>query len=158
MIIACQSCNKKFDINQNLIPENGRLLQCSSCNHKWFFKNEIMFKTTDFSTNEILKVFENERPQVNKPITSNDMTIIDTNTTPHTDEVIKKTKTNNIKFQKKSNFLNLTIVFIISFVALIIILDTFKKPLGKILPNLEFLLYNLYESITYIKLFIKDLI
>ena len=45
MIIACQMCNKKFDIDQILIPEKGRLLQCGSCDHKWFFKNKIIVKT-----------------------------------------------------------------------------------------------------------------
>ena len=25
-------------LGDNLIPEQGRLLQCSSCDHKWFFK------------------------------------------------------------------------------------------------------------------------
>ena len=41
MIVSCINCNKKFKINSDLIPENGRLLQCSSCNHQWFFKKEL---------------------------------------------------------------------------------------------------------------------
>ena len=41
MIIDCPDCNKKFDIDQNLIPDNGRLLQCGSCNYKWFFELKI---------------------------------------------------------------------------------------------------------------------
>ena len=40
MIISCPNCNKKFKIDQNLIPINGRLLQCSNCKHKWHFKIE----------------------------------------------------------------------------------------------------------------------
>ena len=64
------------------------------------------------------------------------------------------------KPQKKRNFkiLNIFIVSIISFVAFIIIVDTFKYPIGKIVPNIEFILYNLYESIKDISLFISDLI
>jgi hypothetical protein len=54
--------------------------------------------------------------------------------------------------------LRLTIVFAISFIALIIILDTFQVPIGKIVPNIEFILYNLYETIKDIGLFLKDLI
>ena len=42
MIIACNNCNKKFDIDSSLIPDNGRLLQCASCDHKWFFKKNII--------------------------------------------------------------------------------------------------------------------
>ena len=37
MIISCSNCNKKYKIDEKLIPENGRLLQCSSCNHKWHY-------------------------------------------------------------------------------------------------------------------------
>ncbi len=41
MIIDCPDCNKKFDIDQNLIPTKGRLLQCGSCNYKWYFELKI---------------------------------------------------------------------------------------------------------------------
>ena len=41
--------------------------------------------------------------------------------------------------------------------AVIIFIDTFKYPLSKIVPNLEFLLYNLFESIKDIALFVKNL-
>ena len=153
MIIICESCNKKFDIDQNLIPEKGRLLQCSSCNHKWFFKNESGFKTIESPTNENFEIFEVKKPQINKPIDDNNGAIINTEKTSHSREIIKK-----IKIKKKNNFLNLIILYIISFVAIIILLDTFKSPLSKIIPNLEFLLYNLYETINDIELFIKDLI
>ena len=51
------------------------------------------------------------------------------------------------KKQKKYKIFNIFIVAIISFVAFIIIVDTFKYPIGKIVPNIEFILYNLYESI-----------
>ena len=66
----------------------------------------------------------------------------------------------NTKPKKQKNFkiLNIFIVFIISFVAFIIIVDTFKYPIGKIVPNVEFILYSLYESIKDISLFIRDLI
>ena len=49
MIIKCNNCNKIFDINENLIPKTGRLVQCNNCNNKWFFKNE---------TNAQLKPFD----------------------------------------------------------------------------------------------------
>ena len=44
MIITCNNCNKKFDIDSTLIPDKGRLLQCASCDHKWFFKKEVLKK------------------------------------------------------------------------------------------------------------------
>ena len=59
-----------------------------------------------------------------------------------------KVQSIKISTNKKSyNILGLTIVFIISFIAIIIVLDTFKYPIGKFVPNIEFVLYNLYESI-----------
>ena len=42
MIISCTNCKKKFELEDNLIPDTGRLLQCSSCSHKWFFKKELL--------------------------------------------------------------------------------------------------------------------
>ena len=59
---------------------------------------------------------------------------------------------------KSSNLLNLIIVFIISFGAIILILDTFQIYIAKIIPNIEFLLYSLYETFNDIRLFLKDLI
>ena len=39
MIITCINCGKKkFDVNSELIPTEGRTIQCGSCNHIWFFK------------------------------------------------------------------------------------------------------------------------
>ena len=40
MIITCPSCKKKFNIDINLIPTDGRNLQCGSCDHVWFYKKE----------------------------------------------------------------------------------------------------------------------
>ena len=38
MIIECINCSKKFEVNSDLIPIEGRTIQCGSCNHVWFFK------------------------------------------------------------------------------------------------------------------------
>ena len=38
MIITCPNCNKKFKIDNSLIPDEGRDLQCGSCNHIWLYK------------------------------------------------------------------------------------------------------------------------
>ena len=65
----------------------------------------------------------------------------------------KENKSINIGFK----FFSYLIVLIISFIALIIILDTFKSPLNSIFPNLELILFNLFETLKDIKFFIKDL-
>ena len=40
MIITCPNCNKQFKIDSSLIPDEGRDLQCGSCNNVWFYKIE----------------------------------------------------------------------------------------------------------------------
>ncbi len=35
MIIECQNCNKKFDLEDKLIPLKGRLVQCGFCHSQW---------------------------------------------------------------------------------------------------------------------------
>ena len=38
MIITCPNCNKQFKIDNSLIPDEGRDLQCGSCESIWFYK------------------------------------------------------------------------------------------------------------------------
>lgn len=68
MIIECINCTKKFDVNSELIPTDGRTIQCGSCNHVWFFKINNQNKS-DFLINntendeEVLKndtIFEDK--------------------------------------------------------------------------------------------------
>tara|TARA_B100000780_G_scaffold269549_1_gene228436 strand:+ start:119 stop:595 length:477 start_codon:yes stop_codon:yes gene_type:complete len=157
MIIACVNCNKKFDIEEGLIPDNGRLLQCSGCNHKWFFKSIDLPIIKDSIKSENLQIFE--PTLLDKDKTSEDKTIKDINKKTNIDkkETPKSISIKNKKKQKKSKFLSIILIFIISFSALIILIDTFKHPIGLIFPNIEFLLYNLYNSINDFTLFFIDL-
>ena len=74
----------------------------------------------------------------------------------------KKKGSELVKYKPKSNFtflkfLSYLIVIIVSFVGLILILDTFKTYLYNFFPNLEFILFSLYETLKDIELFIIDL-
>ena len=76
---------------------------------------------------------------------------------------ISSQKSEIVKYEPKSSFsfgklLSYILVVIISFIALILILDTFKIQLYNIFPRSEVLLFNLYETLKDIQLFIKDLI
>ena len=145
MIIVCPCGEKKFEIDQNLIPEEGRLLQCGFCDKKWFFnkdKNEVS-ETKVNVKNE--KVFNSDSNDVN--LEESEVSLDD-----NTDNLIKVK--NNFSF---SIFLSYILVSIISFIALIILIDTFKSPIYRIFPNLELILFNLFETLRDIKLFIKDL-
>ena len=160
MIIECYNCNKKFEIDPELIPEKGRSIQCGSCNHKWFYKKdaqEIILETNDEApVNEII-----EEIKITKDVT-NEKADEKKISKEIVEEKIEIKQNNEEKPLKKSNNLNkiisYLIVAIISFVALIIVLDTFKTPLNNIFPNLELLLFNLYETFEDIGLFLKDLI
>ena len=60
------------------------------------------------------------------------------------------------KILNSSKYLNYLIVIIISFIGLIIILDTFKYPLKVVFPQSENMLQNLYETLKDIFLFLID--
>ncbi|MDC1278506.1 zinc-ribbon domain-containing protein [Pelagibacteraceae bacterium] len=170
MIITCNNCNKKFDIDSTLIPDKGRLLQCASCDHKWFFKKEVLEKkispiNEDASIDNV-NIFDQNNSSINDEESVSD-TLNDEVEVDLEEENKEKIEINidespqeNTKPKKQKNFkiLNIFVVTIISFVAFMIIVDTFKHPIGKIVPNVEFILYNLYESIKDISLFIRDLI
>jgi len=162
MIITCPNCNKKFKIDNSLIPDEGRDLQCGSCNHVWLYKikeenSKILKLKEEADINEIkTKVNKNNEEIVEN---KNPLTKIET-------ELNNKKKEKNIEKQKETKiskntgnkFFSYLIVFIISFVALIILLDTLKNPLINVFPGLEIILFNLFETLQDIKLFIIDLI
>tara|TARA_B110000027_G_scaffold130901_1_gene154391 strand:- start:1051 stop:1587 length:537 start_codon:yes stop_codon:yes gene_type:complete len=178
MIITCKNCNKRFNVDANVIPQKGRLLQCSSCNHEWFFKKEIVEETIPKEkvneSHEEIKPFNDDIDAVeiksSKSVVDIERQIKDYSTiekilinkdndriTENKDDIFD-TKIDNSKNKGNFSILGFIIVFILSFIALIIVLDTFQGPISKIVPNVELLLYNLYETINDIVLFLKDLI
>ena len=36
MIIQCENCSRKFQVKDEAIPKEGRMVQCSNCSQKWF--------------------------------------------------------------------------------------------------------------------------
>ena len=144
MIIECPKCNKKFQIDQNLIPNNGRKLQCGSCDHNWFFK----FENENKVKNEDIQIDEKVNDSKEKTSFEDD-TIEYENKNANNEE--SKLKENNL------NYFKIILVAIISFVAFIIVLDTFKSSLTSIFPNITIILDNLYQSLHDIKLFMLDL-
>ncbi len=170
MIITCNNCYKKFDVDSSLIPDMGRLLQCASCDHKWFFKKVVpenpVSSIDEDIANDNVNIFEQNNSPINDVESVSDASNeeVEVNLEEKTKEKIEINKGESTqvnthqKKQKNFKILNIFAVSIISFVAFIIIVDTFKYPIGKIVPNVEFILYNLYESIKDISLFIRDLI
>ena len=160
MIITCPNCRKKFQIDPALVPEKGRDLQCGSCNHSWFYipqsesesplalnentfvnidKTQIETKEQNVEIRKKTKKEKKIKPRIKKEISK---------------EIPKITEKPTNSGSKLFSYL---IIFIISFVALAILLDTLKTPLINVFPGLEIILFNLFETLQDLKLFIIDL-
>ena len=154
MHIECTNCKKTFQIDEKLIPDSGRLLQCSKCNHQWFYNKEKIEKNIDNkSDDEDINLKKEIKIKKSKQIESR---ILIKPEYEQNNKHNKTTKSN--KKKQKNNFLNTFLVLIISFVALVVIVDTFKIQIKTFYPDIENLLNSLYQTLTDIKLFFKDLI
>ena len=163
MIIECPACSKKFNIDEKLIPDEGRLLKCGNCDHTWFFKKEenLKLETESIKINEI----DENKSEINiEPV----------------DVPIKETKKIRKKISKKSstkestskelvsidkssvsrenNIIKKIFLIIISIIAVILLIDTFKNQLSVIFPGIVQMSDSLYQVINDLKLFIKDLV
>ena len=149
MIINCDNCNKKFNINDTLIPERGRLLQCGSCGHKWFFTKNNMTESNDLEIKNNISHDELKNNNL-KPVQKKSKK-------KEIENKLENLNNKNIKKNSLKLFNNL-IIIIITIIALIIVLDTFENYISKILPGITPLLDSLFETLIDIKLFFKDLI
>ena len=146
MIISCEKCNKKFELEDNLIPETGRLLQCGSCSYQWHY----------IPTNKITLVNEIDSTKSSKNIKKS-VKKIDKKKI-NVDKNILESSESILENKKGVGFFSYLLVIIISLIALLVIGDTFKPYLLTIVPNLDFYLSSLYESLIDIYLFFKDLL
>ena len=161
MIITCPCEKKQFKIDGSLIPLEGRELQCGTCERVWFYKPKNQSEATlndNFSENKIDPAFEtNDKNLEFSKNLQKEKTIepeIENKTSKEIPNKVKKLENEN----NGSKFFSYLMVFIISIVALIILLDTLKTPLINVFPGLEIVLFNLFETLQDIKLFIIDLI
>ena len=163
MIIECPACSKKFNIDEKLIPDEGRLLKCGNCDHTWFYKKEenLKLETETIRINEI----QENKSEINiEPV----------------EEPIKQTKKIRKKISKKSskkestskelvsidkssvsrenNIIKKIFLIIISIIAFILLIDTFKNQISLIFPGIVQMSDSLYLVINDLKLFIKDLV
>ena len=157
MLISCENCNKKFEVNDNLIPEKGRLLQCGSCDHKWFFKKIIK----DHKPLKIEPIIKEDKNEIGSLEASQNLSSAQENQIIESKQKIrikKERPATSVKKSKQVNYFKIFLVFLISIVALIILIDTFKHQISIVFPSTETILNNLYESLRDINLFYRDLI
>ena len=162
MIIQCENCNKKFEIQDNLIPDDGRLLECGSCAHQWHYTPITKLELTD-------EVPIKDEPTDKVPIKDEPAEELIIKKVKKKSKIIKKIHDNdsdneidqtneNIKTKEKNiSFINFLLVGIISFVAIVILFDTFKNQIAYVIPNVGLYINELHEILRDIFLFIADL-
>ena len=172
MIIQCENCNKKFEIQDNLIPDGGRLLECGSCAHQWHYTPITKLELTDevpIKDEPTDKVPIKDEPADKVPIkdepaeeliikkVKKKSKIIKKIYENDTDNKIDQTNENVTTKEKNISFINFLLVGIISFVAIVILVDTFKNQISHVIPNINLYINELHEILRDIFLFIADL-
>ena len=163
MIIECPACSKKFNIDKNLIPDEGRLLKCGNCDHTWFYKKEENLKLET----ETIKINETEENKSEIHINPVDVPIKQTKKVKK--KISKKSSTNEStskelvsidksSISRENNIIKKIFLIIISIIAFILLIDTFKNQISVIFPGIIQMSDSLYLVINDLKLFIKDLV
>ena len=105
MIISCNNCNKNFEINSNLIPIKGRLLQCSACDHRWFFKDKAPINAVKNDNSNIPTSFDtqinqkNDEPSINEVLDDKNIS----NNKEQTNKNLKYKDKKSLNFKKINN-------------------------------------------------------
>ncbi len=176
MIIECPNCNKKFNLDKKLIPENGRTLKCSSCDHIWHYKIQITDSVDDLEISEAkntnldtnISKIEKKEDEHNEEINTENLTDLnqevlskdrkeDEEDEENDEDGTKDEIKNEEKQVKIKTILAYITVVIISLLGLIFLLDTFKSYLFNMFPSITPLFDSFYETLLDFKLFIKDL-
>jgi len=153
MIISCEKCNKKFELADNLIPTAGRLLQCGSCTYQWHYIPESKIELVN-EVKDNVKTRDQIKKTLQKPIKKK---IVKRKTISN--QNIHQSYSETLKAKDgRIGFFSFLLVTIISLVSLVILLDTFKFHLSDIIPNIDFYLYSLYDTMKDIFLFFTDLL
>ena len=167
MIIECPNCNKKFNLDGKLIPENGRTLKCGNCDHIWHYKitlkkNSDVQKISEDKNSEIDINTSKKDNEIKEKVNDEDISDINKKVKPKIKAGDSETEKDNERVdyyegnKLKMIFLYI-VIFIISLIGLIFLLDTFKYNLSNIFPGIVPLFDSIYETLLDLKLFIKDL-
>ena len=152
MIVSCEKCNKKFELADNLIPSTGRLLQCGSCSYQWHYIPESKIELVN-EVKDNVKTTDQVKKTLQKPIKKK----IEKRKTIANQNIHQSYSEESETRKRKIGFFSFLLVMIISLVSLVILLDTFKLQLSSIIPNIDFYLVSLYDTLKDIFLFFTDL-
>ena len=163
MIIECPACSKKFNIDEKLIPDEGRLLKCGNCDHTWFYKKEKNLKL-ETETIKINEIEENKSEiniePVNIPIKQTKKIRKKISKKSSTKESTSKelVSIDKSSVSRENNIIKKIFLIIISIIAFILLIDTFKNQISVIFPGIVQISDSLFQVINDLKLFIKDLV
>jgi len=147
MEITCPECSKQFNVNNNQIPDKGRLLQCGNCKNKWFFKKNLKLNENNIEINEsITEINESKEPDdinINEKLS---------------DKINVKSEKLTTNTKNDLNKFKFFIFILILILAFIILIDTFKIQISYIYPDINSIMNSLYETLKDLKLFFLDLI
>ena len=145
MIVNCLNCNKKFEIDDQLIPKKGRLVQCGFCSSKWHQLPQI--QTTGIEPINKKKELDKPKKLIKKRI--NIQKEEKNLTTSRSAKTENKTK--------KIGFLSLVLIILISTVATLLVFETFKIQIISFWPQADVYINQVYETLENIFILIKDL-
>ena len=142
MIIECQNCNKKFDLEDKLIPLKGRLVQCGFCHSQWHQLPNI--KTSSLKKKVIDEVDISKDEAKEQPINK-------------TKKIKSKPRDKQDFKNKNIGFFSYIFIFLISIIAFFLIAETFEYQINNIFPNFGNYIIYVYETLNNILILIKDL-
>ena len=179
MIITCKECKKRFEVPDNAIPAEGRVVQCSSCSNEWkqlpIKKTEIVKKTTTFSAKKTIQPIKKKIAKKSTgPIpyskeymkqkwgTSVQSYAVEkglskkVKTIPQSKKP-KKQKSIQSAEKPRFGFFNYIITYSILFTFLVGILNFERERLTRKFPVLEPYIEHFFETISNLKILILDL-
>ena len=186
MIIECKNCHKKFAVRNSDIPVKGRIVQCGHCSTQWLqMPITSSLKTKDFNVDvadqETSKdEFKASDGKNYKFLGSQWAEVLPSGKfgslarkkiSAELDKLSSRRPIKKSKIIKKSNqpadlyqetedgmgLFSIFIVLVITFAAIILVLDTFKNQLIPFFPSLDNYLVYIFETLNNIYIIIKDL-
>tara|TARA_B100000282_G_scaffold235122_1_gene177589 strand:- start:791 stop:1288 length:498 start_codon:yes stop_codon:yes gene_type:complete len=162
MIIICKSCNKNFNVPQNAIPKEGRLVQCSSCGNKWVQFPEVSKKV---DTKKSIKPVSVKKTPKKRTVKRSGPTIYSSEYLEKKHGIKIKDTSNTSKKRTAKKEVKTSLGFYSVFLITIIFLTAF---LGVLNLNKEFVILNLpvtekyinylFENINIIWIIFKDIV
>ena len=149
MIIQCKNCNKRFEVPDSAIPNEGRKVQCGNCGTKWM--------------QVPIEIEKKDDPVKKKQEEKKDIVMEKKEIDPSSSLVVKKVKKTKkqVKVKESNNsnlgFFGYIIVLLILITTLVGVLETFKESISYYWPSINDQLGFIYESLNNIIIIIKEL-